>query len=120
MHQLCNESTSLVGQFYARAAALSADTCSSYNLLLLLLLLLRFSSIQVDPAPPISIIDVVKKGPSQSIEANTEFTFTLTASVPSGNVATMVLTDAIEASTGITFVKVAPTTGTLHSVQRCA
>jgi hypothetical protein len=67
--------------------------------------------LQPDPIAPPSIIDVVKKGPSQSIEANTEFTFTLTASVKSGNVSTMVLTDAIEASTGITFVKVAPTTG---------
>jgi hypothetical protein len=77
------------------------------------------SNIQVDPIDPPSIIDVVKKGPSQSIEANTEFTFTLTASVKSGNVTTMVLTDAIEASTGITFVRVAPTTGTLLSVQLC-
>jgi hypothetical protein len=78
-----------------------------------------FSLTQVDPIDPPSIIDVVKKGPSQSIEANTEFTFTLTASVKSGNVTTMVLTDAIEASTGITFVEVAPTTGALCSIQHC-
>jgi hypothetical protein len=54
---------------------------------------------------------VAKKGPSQSIEANKEFAFTLTASVTSGTVTNMVLTDTIDASTGITFLRVNPTTG---------
>jgi hypothetical protein len=67
--------------------------------------------VQSIPSEPINVIDVSKKGPSQSIEANKEFTFTLTASVTSGSVQTMVLTDTIDASTGVTFLRVSPSTG---------
>jgi hypothetical protein len=56
-------------------------------------------------------IAVTKSGPTAPIEPNKEFTFTLTASVAQGSVSSMVLTDSIDASTGITFVRVSPDTG---------
>ncbi|KAF6262366.1 hypothetical protein COO60DRAFT_1636040 [Scenedesmus sp. NREL 46B-D3] len=77
--------------------------------------------VETGPIPTPSVIDVEKKGPSQAIEANKEFTFTLTARVTFGSVQSMVLTDAIDASTGITFVRVSPTTGCTVAAQllRC-
>jgi hypothetical protein len=59
------------------------------------------------------VIEVTKKGPTQAVEPNKEFTFTLTPAVKSGPVTSMVLTDTIDASTGISFVKVSPATGKL-------
>jgi hypothetical protein len=61
--------------------------------------------------PPRPVIEVVKKGPSAAINQNTEFTFTLTPNVRVGNVPNMTLTDTIDASSGITFLKVSPAAG---------
>ncbi|WIA38754.1 hypothetical protein OEZ86_002047 [Tetradesmus obliquus] len=74
-----------------------------------------------NPAPPINGISVLKKGPSQSIEAGKEFTFTLTANDFSGKVPSMVLTDTMDAATGVTFLRVSPATGCTVAAQllRC-
>jgi hypothetical protein len=63
------------------------------------------------PAPPVEVIEVTKKGPTQAVEAGQEFTFTLTPAVKSGSVTSMVLTDTIDASTGVSFLRVSPSTG---------
>lgn len=65
------------------------------------------------PAPPVEIIQVDKKGPTQAIEVGKEFTFTLTPAVKAGPVTTMTLTDTIDASTGVSFVRVSPNAGAL-------
>jgi hypothetical protein len=58
-------------------------------------------------------IVVTKTGPSASVEPNTEFPFTLAADVVNGSISSMVMTDTIDASTGITFLRVSPDTGVL-------
>ncbi|WIA18464.1 hypothetical protein OEZ85_009921 [Tetradesmus obliquus] len=63
------------------------------------------------PAPPVEVIQVDKKGPTQAIEVGKEFTFTLTPAVKAGPVTTMTLTDTIDASTGVSFVRVSPNAG---------
>lgn len=50
-------------------------------------------------------------GPTAAVEVNTEFTFSLAASVAQGSVSSMVLTDTMDAATGITFLRVSPDAG---------
>jgi hypothetical protein len=60
---------------------------------------------------PNSEIALTKAGPTESVKVNEEFTFTLSAKVVKGSVSSMVLTDTIDASSGITFLRISPDAG---------
>jgi hypothetical protein len=62
-----------------------------------------------DPAN--SEIALTKAGPTEPVEVNDEFTFTLSAKVVTGSVSSMFLTDTIDEASGITFLRISPDAG---------